>query len=353
MAPPVTPDRDYDRDHDTARLKLHSHQLKSFNGRSNEFPKWRSHTECVFNGTGYEKILVDAPYARSHPLKNVLVYSQLSIALCDGDASHIVDNHKRTQDGHQAWQDLMTFYHGSKRSIRAARSIRSKLSRLTLTEGITASTYINKFQSWHRELSDINDGEEGFSADTKVQAFLDNIKHPKYAMTVGCIKNIPDLDMETAIDRIRQTEVELDTERGEKRKMSVLRRQIYLDDGFRPPEHDEDDDLPDHMVTPSPRAKKRRQMDTNTRLPREITLKKSGTVAIADPQVWKDLLQSDRDFVAAWNSRARHGESTKDITIPTGVTLHPATGVDGKAIRRIRRQIQEGKAPTAAMKKAD
>jgi hypothetical protein len=77
---------------------------------------WKSHAECVFNGTGYKKILQDAAYAYSHPSQISLVYSQLSIALCDGDASHIVDNHQDTQDGHQAWQDLLSFYYGSKRS---------------------------------------------------------------------------------------------------------------------------------------------------------------------------------------------------------------------------------------------
>ena len=341
---PVTPDRDNDH----AKMKLQSHQLKSFNGRSAEFPRWKVHTECVFNGTGYERILTDEAYARSHPHKNTLVYSQLSIALCDGDASHLVDHHKNTQDGYQAWQDVLTFFHGSKRSIRTARVIRSKLGRLTLTEGMTASAYINKFQTWHRDLSDINDGTEGFSADTKVQAFLDNIRHPKYLMTVACIKNIRDLDMDIAIDRIRQTETELETERGEKRKMHVLRRQIYIDDGLRPPE---DDDVPDHGSTASSvRASKRRRVESkNTNLPREINLRASGTIAIKDG--WLDLLQSDKDFVCNWNSRARHGESTKDIQIPTGVTLHPFAAAGN--IKRIRRQIQEAKGKTAAMLKAD
>ncbi len=59
MAAPVTPERGAtDRYEDMARLKLQSHQVKPFSGRSAEFPKWRSHTECVFNGTGYEQVLV-------------------------------------------------------------------------------------------------------------------------------------------------------------------------------------------------------------------------------------------------------------------------------------------------------
>jgi hypothetical protein len=285
-------------------------------------------------------------------LKNALVFSQLSIALCDGDASHLVDQHKHTQNGHQAWHNLMTYFYWSNRSVRAARVIRAKLGRLTLTEEMTASAYINKFQTWHRDLLDINNGEEGFSTDTKIQAFLDNIKHPRYLMTVGCIKSIPELDMETAIDQIRQTETDLDTERGEKRKMSVLRRQFYVEDGFRPPE--EEDDLPGYVpVTPSPgRAKKRRGLDNPgpTKLPKEIELKKSGAIHIVDSETWNALPQSDKDFVSAWNSHTQHKESTKDIKVPTGVTLKPHPG--SFQAKQIRRQVQEGKSPTAAMVKA-
>jgi hypothetical protein len=344
---PVTPERD----HGTARLRLMSHQLKSFNGRIAEFPKWKSHTECVFNGTGYEKILHDEPYALDHPSQNSLVYSQLSIALCDGDASHIVDNHQDTQNGHQAWQDLLSFYFGSNRSIRSARTIRTKLGRLLLTEGTTASAYINKFQTWHRDLQAINNGSEGYSTDTRLQSFLDNIKHPKYEMAVSCLKNIPELDLETAIERIRQTETDLETERGEKRKMSVLRRNIYLEDGFQPPE--EDNPTP-HYIPGSPRGKKRRRVASgNTNLPKEIQLRPSGAIAIVEPGIWKGLLPEDHAFVIAWNSRNRHGESTKDIKIPTGVTLIPWSGTGPTDIKKLRRQITEAKSPTAAMKKAD
>jgi hypothetical protein len=342
ILPPLPEQKD--DDDVRARLRLQSHQLKPFNGRSTrstEFPKWKIHTECVLNGTGYERILVDQPYALTHPGKNtLLVYSQLSMATADGDASPIVTKHKKTQDGYQAWQDVLTFFHGSQRSIRTARSIRSKLLRLTLSEGMTASAYINKFQTWHRDLEDINDGAKAYTCDTKLQAFLDNIHHPKYTMTVGCIRNITDMDMDIAIDRIRQTETELEAERGEKRKMNVLRRQIYIEDGLRPPD-EEDEDLPFHTpVTPSPRAKKRRRLDTN-----------ANTKLCHIAEGWSELPQSDKDFVTSWNSRARHGESTKDIKIPTGVTLHPHVKADEP--KRIRRQIQEAKGPTAAMLKAD
>jgi hypothetical protein len=135
-----------------------------------------------------------------------------------GSASHIVSKYKETQDGHQAWNDLMTYYHGSKLSFQTARAVRAKLSRLTLNEGTSASNYINKFQTWHPDLKAINNGSEGFSKDTKLQSFMDNIKHPKYTMTIGCLKNIPEFDMDIAIkNQMRQTETEIETEQGKKR----------------------------------------------------------------------------------------------------------------------------------------
>jgi hypothetical protein len=101
-------------------------------------------------------------------------------------------------------------------------------------------------------------------------------------------------------------------------------------------------DLPSHNpVTPSPPQKrKRRQVDAskNTNLPKEVQLKESGCIHIII-EGWPELLNSDKEFVTAWNSRAKHGESTKDITIPTGVNLIPyARGATATFLKQIRRQ---------------
>jgi hypothetical protein len=81
------------------------------------------------------------------------------MATDDGSASHIVSKHKERQDGHQAWNNLMTAYHRSKLSVWTARAVRAKLSRLTLNKGTSASNYINKFQTcWHCDLEAINNG---------------------------------------------------------------------------------------------------------------------------------------------------------------------------------------------------
>jgi hypothetical protein len=78
-----------------------------------------SSTELVTNASSW----MNRMHARTHPEMNALVYSQLSMERADKDASHIVHKNKKTQDGYQAWQeDVMTYFHGSQRSIRTATS---------------------------------------------------------------------------------------------------------------------------------------------------------------------------------------------------------------------------------------
>jgi hypothetical protein len=94
---------------------------------------------------------------------------------------------------------------------------------------------INKFQTWHRDLEDINDGAEGYSVDTKLQAFLDNIKHPKYTITVGCIKNISELDMDIAIDRIRHDVLVIDSGGGKQATVTARACLVLSETGLPPP----------------------------------------------------------------------------------------------------------------------
>jgi hypothetical protein len=58
---------DDDDDDDNAKLKITSHSVKTFNGQSSAFANWKNNTE-------YERILMNAEYARNHPKKNSLVF---------------------------------------------------------------------------------------------------------------------------------------------------------------------------------------------------------------------------------------------------------------------------------------
>ena len=128
------------------KLRLESHKVLSFSGKSEDWQKWKTGTKVTFSSTGYSKILEDKSYAIKHKAKNKIVYAQLSGAVNDGTARHLVDAHESTQDGHQAWKDLLSWYDGSKVQAALAASLRKQIQSLKLHTGTTASSYINSFK---------------------------------------------------------------------------------------------------------------------------------------------------------------------------------------------------------------
>ena len=82
-----------------SNLKLEAQKVKDFSGNFSEWPKWKSWTECAFDGSGYELILSDAEYAARHERMNKIVYSQLSAATVDGNAHHLVKAYEDEKDG--------------------------------------------------------------------------------------------------------------------------------------------------------------------------------------------------------------------------------------------------------------
>ena len=69
-------------------LKLEAQKISEFNGDFEQWPKWKSRTECAFNGIGYDKILTDSEFAKNNPKMNMIVYCQF--ATVDGNAHHLV-----------------------------------------------------------------------------------------------------------------------------------------------------------------------------------------------------------------------------------------------------------------------
>jgi hypothetical protein len=87
-------------------LKLEAQKIKDFAGAHDDWPKWKSQTECALSGSGYEKVLEDAQYTSSHPKLNKIVYLQLSAATVDGTAYHLVQKYKEKKNAHAAWESL-------------------------------------------------------------------------------------------------------------------------------------------------------------------------------------------------------------------------------------------------------
>eukprot|EP00957_Ditylum_brightwellii_P200647 15295812-Ditylum_brightwellii.AAC.1 len=44
-------------------LKLELQRIVDFNGKVEDWQKWKNRTQCAFNGSGFERILSDREYA--------------------------------------------------------------------------------------------------------------------------------------------------------------------------------------------------------------------------------------------------------------------------------------------------
>jgi hypothetical protein len=99
-------------DHGVTALKLEAQKISDFNGDFDAWTKWRSRTECAFNGSGYDRILTDKNYSATNPKMNAIVYSQLAVATVDGNAHHLIKQHDKNKDGYEAWNALVEWYDG-------------------------------------------------------------------------------------------------------------------------------------------------------------------------------------------------------------------------------------------------
>jgi len=93
-------------------LKLEAQKIKEFSGSYDEWQRWKSRTECAFDGSGYENILVDSTFATNNPRMNRVVYSQLAVATVDGTVYHLVRQFEGQKDGHEAWMALCGWFDG-------------------------------------------------------------------------------------------------------------------------------------------------------------------------------------------------------------------------------------------------
>ena len=79
-----------DKPVETGNLKLQAQKITEFSGAHNEWAKWKNRTECALDGSGYESILNNRPFADINLKMNKVVYYQLLVATTDGSAHHLV-----------------------------------------------------------------------------------------------------------------------------------------------------------------------------------------------------------------------------------------------------------------------
>ena len=236
---------------------------------------WKNRTECAFGASGFGAILSSSEYAKDNPTQNKVVYSQLSVAIVDGTAYHIVYKHNDNKDGHIAWTDLCKWYDGEYVRTEAAQTARSRIEGMSLYPGMSVSEFVNKFLHQYRTLQKIPG--EGYSKIHGIQQFLKSIKDKAYENTVSFCRN-NNCDLDTCIFKIRMQERELIRERSEKRNIRNIARRLGNSNGNSKRYHEESDEDEENYSNSKVRRIENRGNNSDGNF--ELTLTKRGTLFI-------------------------------------------------------------------------
>jgi hypothetical protein len=90
------------------------------------------------------------------------VFVQLLLAVIQGLANHMVQEVEDTKDGYASWQALSAWHEESDLDHETLDALQTKMTRLYLDAGGSASNYINCFQTHNCNLDGINDGAEKY-----------------------------------------------------------------------------------------------------------------------------------------------------------------------------------------------
>ena len=289
-------------------LKLEAQKVTPFSGNFADWARWKSRTQCAFDGSGYEKILSDEKYALDNPRLNKVVFSQLSVSTVDGNAFHLVKRHEERKNGHAAWKSLVKWFDGDTVKNETSEDIRVRMETLILHSGITATQYVNKFLTAQTELDAIPG--EANSPSHSVYLFLRNIQDSNYANTVSFLRNT-NADLDQCVLSVRKAERDIMQRNAVKRKLrSTLRRMATK----RKKVSTSDTDESDNDELPTPRHKKIRRINV------DIVPKESGYLRV-ESKVWPKLEDDQRKFIQKYNSSIRHNEDITGLVPPDGVTI--------------------------------
>ena len=255
-----------------SNVKLQAQQVTSFNGNALNWRSLKKKTRAAIGTAGLLNILDDEAYAKKNPIDNETVFHILQVATSDGSASHLVDQHEDEKDGHKAYVALVSWYEGDELTTETAEDIRSKFDKLTLSTRTLASEYINLFQQYNKQLTDL--GEE-YTKSKTVNMFLTQITDPDYEATKElCIENR--LPLNECIERIRAKERRLTRDKGVKRRSDIVTRRDR---------HERE--LPEKLSS---------DMD------KYIT--ENGYYSVPD-EIWEELSKEERATVKKYNLRVR------------------------------------------------
>ena len=136
------------------------------------------------------------------------LFFMLTSALMKGSGMHII-NAMNNESGHQAIQDIETWYGSAGTSQTIIDHYRSRLEGLKLTEETTPSSYVNEFLIFS---SKIEKKMEGYTATTKRHKFLDQIKDDDYNVVKQQLQGDTSIDFDACVKRIRSRKQDLSTD---------------------------------------------------------------------------------------------------------------------------------------------
>ena len=255
-----------------SNVKLQAQQVPPFNGHAIKWRVWKKKTRAAIGTAGLLNTLDDPEYAKQNPIDNETIFHILQVATSDGSASHLVDQFEDSKDGHAAYTALVTWYEGDELTTETAEDIRSKLDKLILSTRVTASEYINLFQQYNKQLTELG---EDYTKSKTVNIFLSQISDPDYDATKElCIEN--KLPLNECIERIRSKERRLTRNKDMRRRPEISSRR----DRHEP---EVDDKLPSSM---------------------DKYITANGYYSIPD-HVWSSLTKNELSTVKRFNQKVR------------------------------------------------
>jgi hypothetical protein len=70
--------------------------------------------------------------ALAYPCRNAVIYAQLSVALLEGTAHHVIFPYNKTKNGYRAWQALHQWFDGEDLVYKQSVKYKEKISTMKL-----------------------------------------------------------------------------------------------------------------------------------------------------------------------------------------------------------------------------
>jgi hypothetical protein len=136
----------------------------------------------------------------------------LKTVLMDTSGMRILKTGVNNQDGHGAWTAINSWYGMAATSRTIIDHYRNKLESLRLSKTSKASTYVNDFLICCPKLDAKN---EGYTAETKRQQFLDQIVDNNYNVAKQQLAGDRTIDFHGCIQRVQNRKQDLLKVKGE------------------------------------------------------------------------------------------------------------------------------------------